>query len=444
MPEFFKRGGKRKMRFAQSFRALRIFLVLSFIGILLATSAWGDSARITSAIDAASASCKVVSQKIHEWKELGQQEFKSSALLMEELRKLGYKVTGDLKAPEDLVKGGILKTAFKAELQGKGPGPTITIMLEYDALANGHSCGHNLIATSGLLAAAGLAKVMADTPGRVMVIGTPDEERGSRGMGKVAILEGGHFDGTDVALITHGGDRWSLDQRFLANKRTFFGFRGKSAHAAAAPHMGINALRAVITMMNNIDSLREHLRQDVRIHGIITKGGAVVNVVPDYAEAEFSVRALDTATMEDAFKKVVNCAKAAELVSGAKLEFKEPRVFLTAPIDVPPLTAMMRNQITTLGVPESEIKDFDSFGSSDLGRVGHAYPTVNLFFKIAPEGTSLHSDAMREAAAAEEGWKATITAGKAVALTAYDLLTHPEKVKTVQESFKQLKAKEGK
>lgn len=432
------------MRFVKNPRRMRVFGVFFIAAALAASPAWGDPAKITGAIDAAGASCKVVSQKIHEWKELGQQEFKSSALLMEELRKLGYKVTGDLQAPEDLVKGGILKTAFKAEMQGKGPGPTITIMLEYDALANGHSCGHNLIATSGLLAAAGLAKIMADTPGRVVVIGTPDEERGSRGMGKVALLEAGHFEGTDVAMITHAGDRWSLDQRFLANKRTFFAFRGKSAHAAAAPHTGVNALRAVITMINNVDSLREHFRQDVRIHGIITKGGAVVNVVPDFAEAEFSVRALDTATMEDAFKKVVNCAKAAELVSGAKLEFKDPRVYLTAPIDVPPLTSLMKSQITKLGVQESEIKDFESFGSSDLGRIGHAYPTVNLFFKVAPEGTSLHSDPMREAAASEEAWKATLTAGKALALTAYDLLTHPDKVKSIQESFKTLKAKERK
>jgi len=426
------------MRFAHIFGALFI------TGILLAPPLWADPAAITSAIDAAGPNGKVVSQKIHEWKELGQQEIKSSALLMEELRKLGYKVTGDLKSPEDLVKGGVLKTAFKAELQGKGPGPTITIMLEYDALANGHSCGHNLIATSGLLAAAGLAKVMADTPGRVIVMGTPDEERGARGMGKVGILEGGHFEGTDVALITHGADRWSVDQRFLANKRTFFAFRGKSAHAAMSPHTGVNALRAVITMINGVDSIREHLRQDVRIHGIVTKGGAVVNVVPDFAEAEFSVRALDTATMEDAFRRVVNCAKGAELISGAKLEFKEPRVYLSSPISVPPLNALVLNQVKALGVAEADIRDFNEFASSDLGRIGYAYPTVNLWFKIAREGVSLHSDAMREAAASEEAWKATVTAGKAIALTAYDLLTHPEKLKAVQERFKELKAKEGK
>jgi metal-dependent amidase/aminoacylase/carboxypeptidase family protein len=170
----------------------------------------------------------------------------------------------------------------------------------------------------------------------------------------------------------------------------------------------------------------------------------VVNVVPDFAEAEFSVRALDTATMQDAFKRVVNCAKGTELISGAKLEFMEPRVYLTSAISVPALNAMVFGQIKALGVAESEIKDFNEFASSDLGKVGYTYPTVNLWFKISKAGVSLHSDAMREAAVSEEGWKATITAGKAIALTAYDLLTHPEKVKMVQDTFQRLKAKEGK
>ena len=106
-----------------------IWLVLVIIFVFMAASAWAEPQKILSAIDANSGNCKVVSQKIFDFKELGQQEFKSSQLLMEELRKLGYKVTGDLKVPADLVKDGIAKTAFRAELQGKGPGPTITIML---------------------------------------------------------------------------------------------------------------------------------------------------------------------------------------------------------------------------------------------------------------------------------------------------------------------------
>lgn len=421
-----------------------IGLTLVMFVCLITPSVRADEKNVISSIDAASSNCKAVSQKIFDYKELGQQEFKSSQLLMEELRNLGYKVSGDLKVPADLVKDGISKTAFRAELAGQGPGPTITIMLEYDALKNGHACGHNLIATSGLLAAAGLAKVMHETSGRVIVIGTPDEERGSLGGGKIALLEGGHFDGSDIVLITHPSDRWSIDQRLLAMKRATFIFKGKSAHAAAAPHKGINALRAALLTFNAVDMLREHVRQDVRIHGIIKKGGDLVNVVPELAEAEFAVRALDTATMEETYDKMLNCATAGELATGAKLEFKEPRTSLKAPIIVPALTKMVIDQLRSLGIPDDAIKDQTEFASSDLGSVGHAYPTVNLWFKIAAEGTALHSDAFRDAAASEEGWKSTVIAAKAIALTAYDLLSHPEKAKMMQEKFKELKAKEGK
>lgn len=418
-----------------------MLVALAIFTMLMAAPGWADPKKIATVIDAASPNCKMVSQKIFDFKELGQQEFKSSQLLMEELRKLGFNVVGDLKVPADLVKDGIAKTAFRAELQGKGPGPTITIMLEYDALKNGHACGHNLIATSGLLAAAGLAQVMKDTPGRILVIGTPDEERGSLGGGKIGLLEGGHFDGSDMVLITHPGDRWSVDQRLLAMKRGTFVFRGKASHAAFAPHKGISALDAVILMFNATDMLREHVRQDVRIHGIIKKGGDLVNVVPELAETEFAVRALDTATMEETYHKVVNCAKAGELATGAKLEFKEPRTSLKSPIVVPAFTKMVLDQIKAIGIPDVEIKDFNEFASSDLGNVGHAYPTVNLWFKIASEGVPLHSDAFRDAAASEEGWKATVLTGKVIALTAYDLLTHPDKVKAIQDKFKELKAK---
>jgi len=416
------------------------------LSMLVGVLAWADPNKIVSAIDDASSGYRIVSQKIWEYKELGQKEVKSSALLMEELRKLGFTVTGNLKVPADLSedKDGIAKTAFRAELEGKGPGPTVTIMLEYDALPNGHSCGHNLISTSGLLAASGLAKVMAETPGRIIVVGTPDEERGSMGRGKVALLEGGHFDGSDIVLITHPYDHWNADTVTLAMKRATFVFKGKSSHAAMTPHKGINALRAVLLTFNNVDALREHLRQDVRIHGIVKKGGDAVNIVPDLAEAEFAVRALDTTTVEETYKKVINCAKAGELVTGAQLEFKEPRSSLKAPVVVPELIKMVLDRARALGVPEGEIRPTKDLGSSDLGNVGNTYPTVELKFKIAPDGTPNHSDAFREAAATEEGWKATIIAGKAIALTAYDLLTHPEKVKAVQDQFKEMKAKEGK
>jgi amidohydrolase len=421
----------------------QILLALILTVLWIATAS-ADEKALLAAIDEQAGNYRVVSQKIYEYKELGQQEFKSSRLLMDELRKIGFTVAGDLKVPDDLVKGGVAKTAFRAEMNGKGPGPTIAIMLEYDALPNGHACGHNLISTSGLLAAAGLANLIKETPGRVLVIGTPDEERGSLGGGKTALLEGGHFQGADVVLITHPEGYWSTDQRFLAMKRATFVFKGKSAHAASAPHQGVNALRAAILTFNSVDMLREHLRQDVRIHGIIKKGGEAVNVVPALSEAEFAARALDTATMEDAYNKMVNCARAAELATGAKLEFKEPRASLKAPIAVPSLTELMLAKMKAQGLTEKDIKNKVNFGSSDLGNVAYEYPTFNLSFKIAPYGTAGHSDAMREAAGSEEGWKATVTAAKIVALAAYEMLQNPAKVKAIQESFKEAKAKEGK
>lgn len=436
------KGGEHMKRKASC--VLGRILVVLILMLLWIGPAAADEKALLAAIDEQAGNCHAVSQKIFEYKELGQKEFKSSQLLMEELRKLGFEVKGDLKVPDDLVKDGIAKTAFRAEMKGNGPGPTVTIMVEYDALPNGHSCGHNLIATSGLMAAAGLAKMMKETPGRLLVVGTPDEERGSLGGGKTALLEGGHFDGSDVVLITHPGDSWSTDQRFLAMKRATFVFKGKSAHAASAPHQGVNALRAAILTFNGVDMLREHLRQDVRIHGIIKKGGEAVNVVPALAEAEFAARALDTATMENAYKKMVNCAKAAELASGAALEFKEPRASLKAPVTVPPLKDLMLAKMKEQGVPEKEIKDKDDFGSSDLGNVAHAYPTFNLTFNIAPKGTAGHSDAFRDAAGSEEAWKSTVTAGKIVALAAYEMLMNPTKVKEIQEGFREAKAKEGK
>jgi len=413
--------------------------------VLRRTLAESDVKKILSAIDSASPDCKLISEKIFEYKEVGQKEVKSAALLMEQLRKIGFTVAGGLKVPADLSEDedGIAKTAFCGKLQGKGTGPTIAIMLEYDALSNGHSCGHNLIAASGLLAAAGLAKFMADTPGQIIVIGTPDEERGALGRGKVALLEGGNLDGSDIVLITHPGDGWNAYQKIFAMKRATFIFRGKAAHATTDPHKGINALRAVLLTFNNIDMLREHFRQDVRIHGVIKKGGESTNIVPDLAEAEFAVRALDSAMMKEVYQKLVNCAKAAELVSGTKLEFREPRIALEAPIPIPAYSSMVMGYVRSLGVPESEIKEASEFGSSDLGNVGHEFPTVNLQFKIVSDETPKHSDAFRQAAASDEGWKATIIAGKAIALTAYDLLTHPEKVKLIQDQFHEMKVKRG-
>lgn len=438
---------------------VRIIVLLSIFWIAGTNMAWADSGKIVSAIDASSADVSKVSQKIHELAEQGYQEIASSKLLMDELRKAGFKVEGNLKAPSiqnldeshpaarikplyQALKEGVFKTAFRAEMPGKAPGPTVTIMLEYDALSNGHSCGHNLIATSGLMAALGLAAVMPETPGKLVVLGTPAEELGPWG-GKILLLDAGHFDGTDIVFITHPGDRWNTTDKLLSSRTAVFTFKGKASHAAAAPHKGINALNATRLTFTCTDMIRGHLRQDLRIHGIITKGGAQRNIVSELAQADFSIRALDVPTMEDAYEKVVNCAKAGALGTGATLEFEPPPYGLLSPLATS-LRKVVIDQARALGVPESDIKDSEDLGSGDLGNVGHVYPTVNLKFKSAPEGTAGHSNEFRAAVITPEAFKATVLAAKTVAFSAYDFLKHPEKVKALKAEFEKEKGKEKK
>jgi amidohydrolase len=417
--------------------------LLVFVTLLVAVASLGASPSETliGEVDKYSASAFSTSNAIWGFKELGQQEFKSSALLMKELEALGFTVKGDLAVPADLIPGGVSKTAFRAEFLGSMPGPTVTIMLEYDALANGHSCGHNLISTSGLMAAVALSK-MPNLPGRILVIGTPDEERGSRGGGKISLLEGGHFEGTDFVLITHpgSGTDWSLDQRMLAMKGMKLNFKGLASHAAMAPQEGISALDAVILTFNATDMLREHVRQDVRMHGIITKGGVASNIVPAEAEIDFSVRALDTAMMLSVYEKVLNCAKAGALATGATLNFIPNRTALLAPLTVPEYRNLVAEEMARLGLPIAPPAENPSFASSDLGNVGYAYPTFNVSFPIATNA-AMHSDQFRDVTNGITAWAGTVQAAKVVALTAWDLLNNPAKVESIKKTFTQMKGK---
>ena len=382
---------------------------------------------------------RAISDKIFNWAELGSQEVKSSALLMKTLSDAGFKVTGDLKAPEDLIPGGVAATAFRAELDGASDGSTVVIMIEYDALPIGHACGHNLITASGLVAALALARHMDSLPGKLVVMGTPHEEGGSKGAGKIALLEGGHFKDSDVVLITHPDDRWCLDQRTLSSKMADFVYHGVTSHAAMAPEKGVNALNAARLAMDGVDMLRQHLHDDVRVHGVIPQGGQRTNITPDEVVLLFQVRALSTARMQDTYQKVVNCARDGELATGARLEFKEPRTFLKSTIPVPEYIELVHNALLEAGVNENVIMESKAFGSSDLGNVGNEHPTVNLNFPIG-SGLAPHTKEFLAAACSDEGFDGAMIAGKAVALSALELLNSPDKVESIKAVFNQNKA----
>ena len=117
---------------------------------------------------------------------------------------------------------------------------------------------------------------MDDIAGSIVVFGTPAEETDGA---KVMMSEKGVFDSVDAAMMVHPSDKNSVLSSSLAMDAIEFVYTGKAAHAAAVPHEGINALDAVIILFNSINALRQQLKDDVRIHGIISEGGVAPNII---------------------------------------------------------------------------------------------------------------------------------------------------------------------
>ncbi|MGB3958629.1 MAG: M20 family metallopeptidase, partial [bacterium] len=312
-----------------------------------------------------------VSDAIHSFAELGNQEFKSAELLAGELEAAGFTV--------ERAYAGI-PTAFKARLQGKAKKPVVALLAEYDALPElGHACGHNIVGTAALGAALALARFLPQLPGTLLVFGTPAEETNGA---KVVLAEKGHFAGVDAALMIHPGPATVVAAPSLAMDALEFHFQGKAAHAASNPQEGINALDAVILTFNAINALREHLEEGVRIHGIINKGGAAPNIVPEEAAARFYVRARTRRYLNQVVEKVVNCARGAALATGAKLtvsnfeysfdEMKTNRV----------LARLVEENLELLG--ERHVPPADGFGSLDMGNVSQVVPSIHPYISVGP------------------------------------------------------------
>src|ERR687883_1502443 len=220
-----------------------------------------------------------------------------------------------------------------AELVGRGGGggggggrPRVAILAEYDALPGlGHGCGHNLIGTSAIGAGLALREVLPDLNGSVWVLGTPAEESAAPNSGgKVHMVNAGVFSDVDAAIMFHPGTETAVTlDRSLAARGFEFYFHGRAAHAAGAPEEGLNALDAVVLLYNAISMLRQQLRSDVRIHGIILHGGAAANIIPDYAAIRYRTRANDSEDLQEVVDRVIACAEGAAKASGCRLEWKE-------------------------------------------------------------------------------------------------------------------------
>ncbi|WP_236685590.1 M20 family metallopeptidase [Geobacter pickeringii] len=353
--------------------------------------------------------------------ETGLNEVRSSALLADFLEGEGYRVSRGVAG---------LPTAFRAEW-GEG-GPVVAILAEMDALpVMGHACGHNVIAAAAVGAAAALCRTLPPAVGRIVVLGTPAEEIG---VGKVEMIRHGLFDDVSFALMVHPSSRRYVIKQYLGLAKVRFTFFGKPAHAAAYPEEGINALDAVLQTFNAINSLRQQLRQDVRVHGIITEGGVAPNIIPERAAAYFYVRADDLAELERVRGRVIACAEGAATATGCRLQVEaDPRVL--APLRVNRAFSLLYSaQLAYLGLQESAVPADKNRGSSDIGNVSQIVPTIHPHVPIG-DGIQIHSEAFAKATVSERGRAAVAEGAAALALTTVELLLRPEIREKIRAEF---------
>jgi len=355
--------------------------------------------------------------------ELGYSEVKACAYLSKFLGERGFTVETGV---------GGLETAFKARPAGRRPSsPTVAFVAEYDALPEiGHGCGHNMIAMASIGGAIALARALDDAPDGIAVIGTPAEEGGG---GKVFLAEAGVFDDIDAAVMFHPATYNLPGKDFLGRIKFKVEFFGKTAHAAASPEMGVNALDAMIAAFNGISALRQHIRDDARIHGVITHGGLAPNIIPDYTAGLFYVRGATRAYRDELFERVKNCFEGAALATGTtyKLEVDQPTI---DPMwRVPALEQTFRDNVEALGVTIDE--DDRSKGSSDMGNLSHHVPAIHPFLAIAESDIAGHSIQFAEATKSPRGRKTLVTAAQALAATAFDYLTSPDLRQQARSEF---------
>lgn len=368
-----------------------------------------------------------VSDWMYENPELGLSEFKAAERLTALLDEYGAEVERGV---------GGLPTAFNAKLPGAQPGPKVAIVAEYDALPDvGHGCGHNIIATTAIGAGIALAHLAGKLPGSAVVIGTPAEESAvPNAGGKLPVLDAGYFNGVDAAIMIHPST-----EDYIANKSSLvaygleFHFHGRPAHAAANPHEGINALDACIQTFNNIAMLRQQVRSEARIHGIIISGGGAPNVIPPYAAARFRVRHSDPVYAAELVNRVVACAEGAAKATGARLEWKH---YMRPYLNMAPnfkLGDVLHQNLKQLGRPVLEEPPKKGSGSTDFGNVSHQVPASYAYLGICGPEAGWHSKEVAAATITPRGHAAIVAGAKMLAMSAIDLICDPEKVAAIKQ-----------
>lgn len=381
-----------------------------------------EKQKICEAVDALSKELFAVSDYLRENPEIAYQEFKACSHLSGVMEKFGFQVEKGV---------GNVETAFLARPAGYRPTrPAVAFLAEYDALPKiGHGCGHNLIASASVGAAVALSRFLGESASSVALVGTPAEEGGG---GKVKLAEAGVFKDMDAAMMFHPSDGNHPGKDSLGRTKFKMEFFGKTAHASGSPDRGRNALDAIVMAYMSMNSFRQHLRSDGRIHGIITHGGDAPNVIPEYTAGLFYVRAGSRAYRDEIFERVKQCAQGAALATGTKVKIEIDQPTLDPIKRNPALESTVEANMASLGISIDE--DDGRRGSSDIGNLSHYLPAIQPYISIVDDIPS-HSVAFCEATTSPRGKAALINAAKMLAMTAYDYLTSEELRIQTSEDF---------
>lgn len=374
-----------------------------------------------------------ISDFIFQHPELGDEEFVSSKYLTDVLKDSGFTVEYPYQG---------IPTAFRGEA-GDGQGPNIAFLAEYDALPGfgpekkpAHACGHNWIAATTVGAGLALASLKDQFHGTVVVIGTPAEETVGR---KIDLANSGAFDDIDAAFQMHLYENTNLKARALAMDSVEFEFKGRASHAAVYPYEGINALDAVNLTFAGISFLRQQLKSDVRIHGVITEGGEAPNVIPEHCKCLFYVRAAKKSYFQTVFEKVKNCARGAALMTGAELKINQYENAYDDLIVNPILADMLRVNLEQAGFTQFSEED-EIPGSTDIGNVSYRCPTLYGNIGIAEGKYKVHEEGFLTCANGKEAKEKMRMTIRAFAKTALELYRQPDKVAQVRAAFEQAAA----
>ena len=333
---------------------------------------------------------------------------------------------------------GRLSTAFVATF-GSGR-PNVGFICEYDALPKiGHGCGHNLIAEAGIVAGLSLQAVLeqcgATVKGTVTVFGTPAEEEGC---GKALMIEEGLFEGIDAAFMVHPSSYSdAFLYKYLASQNLLVTYHAKESHASDVPWGGKNALDAVMLAYSSISLLRQQIKPECRIHGVITKGGTVPNVVPDCAQLFYYIRAPRKHEVVAVREKMDACFRSAAETTGCTVDITEPCPMYENLLTNNRLGNVFVESVIGLGVEFPTGPTGGLCGSTDMGNVSNVVSSIHPKYRICDAKN--HTPEFTEASNTVEAHKITQVMGTAMGLTGLRILQNKELLNEVKTEFEQNK-----